>query len=127
MLTIYINDPRGLAPKGFHIPSDNEWSALITFLGGEDIAGGKMKEEGTKHWKSHNADASNSSGFSGLPSGFRYNIAAFFQIGCFGAWWSSLENDTTNAWFRLVDYSDGAISRFDYTKTYGFSVRCLRD
>jgi uncharacterized protein (TIGR02145 family) len=67
-----VNDPRGLAPEGWHIPSDAEWTTLTTFLGGEGVAGGKMKERGITHWIYPNTDATNSSGFTGLPGGVRY-------------------------------------------------------
>jgi len=68
-----VNDPRGLAPNGYHIPTDAEWTTLTTYLGGSTLAGGKMKEAGSSHWLSPNTGATNSSGFKGLPGGFRYS------------------------------------------------------
>src|SRR5690606_33259564 len=77
-----VNDPRGLAPVGWHIPSDSEWTILTDYLGGFEVAGGKMKETGTTHWANPNIGADNSSGFTGLPGGYRaYNSAEFNTIG----------------------------------------------
>jgi uncharacterized protein (TIGR02145 family) len=119
-----------LAPTGWHVPSDGEWSTLNTFLGQEaptGNAGGKMKETGTAHWKSPNVDATNSSGFTGLPGGYRGSSGTFNSIGSFGFWWSSTENNTTYAWPRNLYYNDGYVYRNYTNKTIGFSVRCLRD
>jgi len=116
-----------LAPTGYHVPTDAEWTTLMTCLGGESIAGGKMKETGTAHWISPNTVATNSSGFTGLPGGYRGNNGTFYGIGYNGFWWSSSENDETLAWFRFLDYIDGSAYRNYFNKTFGFSVRCLRD
>ena len=122
-----VNDPRGLAPEGFHIPSDKEWSTLITFLAGEAVAGGKMKSTGTSLWYSPNTDATNSSGFTGLPGAYRNVNGTFSNIGNLGFWWSSSENDATVAWTRYLNHSFGIAVRNGYGKGNGFSVRCLRD
>lgn len=122
-----VNDPRGLAPAGWHIPSDAEWTALTTFLGGYTVAGGKMKETGTTHWLTPNTDATNSSGFTALPGGTRYYLGDFFDVGGYGYWWSSTESDSQSAYHRLLTYFYGAISRFTDYKTNGFSVRCIKD
>ena len=116
-----------LAPTGWHVPTDAEWTTLTTCLGGETIAGGKMKETGTAHWQSPNQDATNSSGFTGLPGGCRNGYGAFNLIGNDGVWWSSSEGDTTYAWARDLDYGIGDAGRDYGNKEYGFSVRCLRD
>lgn len=122
-----VNDPRGLAPEGWHIPSDPEWATLSAFLGGDEVAGGKMKETGTIHWAAPNADASNSSGFTGLPGGGRYN-GIFANLTGGGIWWSSTEYDTLNVWYRYLGYGWGNLGRLsDEGKQEGFSVRCLRD
>jgi uncharacterized protein (TIGR02145 family) len=122
-----INDPRGLAPIGYHVPTDAEWTTLITFLGGESISGGKLKATGTTLWTSPNTDATNSSGFTGLPGGFRYDDGTFSSIGYFGNWWSSSENTTTNAWYRYLNYNNGNANRFNYNMKNGFSVRLIKD
>jgi uncharacterized protein (TIGR02145 family) len=119
-----VNDPRGLAPVGYHIPSDREWTVLTDLLEGENAAGGKMKS--TSGW-ANNFNATNSSGFSGLPGGFRYNNGAFYGIGKYGYWWSSTEYSTNDAWYRNLGYGSGSVSRGDSDKGKGFSVRCLRD
>jgi len=122
-----VNDPRGLAPNGYHIPTDAEWSTLTDYLGGEPIAGGQMKS--TSGWQ-NNGNGSNTSGFTGLPGGCRYligNSSDFFYIGTSCIWWSSSEANTNNAWYRdLYFFSDGVNSAV-IDKRNGFSVRCLRD
>lgn len=122
-----VNDPRGLAPQGWHIASDAEWTTLETTLGGSSVAGGKMKEPGTLNWTTPNTGADNSSGWAGLPGGNRNSSGTFFKVTFNGYWWSATENDTANAWFRLLFYTNGALSRFTTNKRSGFSVRCLRD
>jgi uncharacterized protein (TIGR02145 family) len=127
-----VNDARGLAPQGWHIPSDAEWTKLSTTLGGEPVAGGQMKEVGTLNWTSPNVGGNNSSGFSGLPGGYRsffgtFTIGTFTIIGNYGGWWSATENSTANAWYRTLDYNNGGLNRTNSGKASGFSVRCLRD
>jgi uncharacterized protein (TIGR02145 family) len=122
-----VNDPRGLAPAGWHIPSDAEWSTIETCLGGATVAGGPMKETGTTHWAIPNSGATNTSGFTGLPGGYRYNIGTFNDVNNIGDWWSSTEYSTTNAWQRYLYNVDGATHRIGNNKKDGFSVRCLRD
>jgi len=122
-----VNDPRGLAPTGWHVPTDDEWTTLSTTLGGDAVAGGKMKVAGTTRWTAPNTGADNSSGFAGLPGGYRFYVGTFTSVGYNGYWWSSTENSTTNAWFRNLYFNDGNIFRNYFNKPYGFSVRCLRD
>jgi uncharacterized protein (TIGR02145 family) len=122
-----VNDPRGLAPTGYHVPSDAEWTTLTTFLGGVNVAGGKMKETGTSLWQSPNTDATNSSSFTGLPGGYRTYFGTFVYVGYEGIWWSSSESVTTDAWYRNLVYNIGSAFRYDNDKEVGFSVRCLRD
>lgn len=123
-----VNDPRGLAPEGWKIPSDEEWSRLADFLGGESVAGTKMKS--TDFWADYegkSGNGTNESGFSALPGGFRDVDGTFSGIGKGGIWWSSTESITGNAWYRLLYYDVGDVGRIDYNKRFGFSVRCLRD
>ena len=130
-----LNDPslrKQLAPQGWHIPSDAEWTTLTDFLGGESIAGGKMKSTGTIQagtglWESPNTAATNESGFTGLPAGYRYNDGAFDGVGYLGVWWSSSESGTTDAWARYLNYNFGFADRASNGKKVGSSVRCLRD
>jgi uncharacterized protein (TIGR02145 family) len=120
-----VNDPRGLAPEGWHVPTDFEWSTLEDCLGGATVAGGAMKETGTTHWIS-NSGATNISGWAGLPGGNRFPSGSFSNVGSTGSWWSSTES-TPNALYRLVGSIGGSITRTSNNKNYGFSVRCLRD
>lgn len=122
-----VNDPRGLAPEGWHVPTHFEWTTLTDCLGGLSVAGGLMKETGTTHWLSPNTDATNFSGFTGLPGGSRNGVGTFGSFGYYGGWWSSTEYSSVNAWGRFLDYSSGFVYvSYDY-KQNGFSVRCLRD
>ena len=119
-----VSDSRGLAPVGYHIPSDAEWTILTDYLGGEEKAGAKMK---SKQGWAEDGNGTNSSGFSGLPGGYRYSNGTFHDIGKYGDWWSSTEFTTTNACFRDLYYDSGNVFRFSHFKGEGFSVRCLRD
>jgi len=120
---------KNLAPTGWHVPTDAEWTILTNCLGGENVAGGKMKATGTTLWLSPNTSATNSSGFTGLPGGGRIidGITFFAAIGNSGFWWSASEYDTTNAWNRNLYFNNGNANRHNNYKNNGFSVRCLRD
>lgn len=119
-----VNDARGLAPLGYHIPTDAEWKMLIDFLGGHEISGPKLKS--TEGWDS-NKNGTNSSGFSGLPGGSCYFNGTFVDIGKSGYWWSATDNGSANAWFCTFPYGDGLVSRNSGSKGKGLSVRCLKD
>lgn len=124
-----VIDARGLAPVGYHIPTDEEWTTLSTTLGGESVAGGKMKSLGTALWSTPNAGATNSSGFEGLPGGMCNNGAGFYDIRNFGRWWSSTVKDASSAWTRSL-YSPGpSLLRggAQNTSSVGYSVRCVKD
>jgi len=118
-----VNDSRGLAPKGWHVPTDEEWTQLTDYLGGEEVAGDKMK---SKTGWSENGNGTNSSGFSGLPGGDR-SSGAFSSIGDYGVWWSSTESDTVYPRVRLLLPLSGGVDGGGSTKESGHSVRCLRD
>jgi uncharacterized protein (TIGR02145 family) len=120
------NTARTVAPPGWHLPSDAEWTTLTNFLGGELEAGGKMKSTSSL-WVSPNLGATNSSGWTGLPGGFHIYNGPFIGVGSDGCWWSSTEFDTYNAWYRPLYSGFGFASRYYDGKTLGFSVRCLRD
>ncbi|HET6769665.1 MAG TPA: fibrobacter succinogenes major paralogous domain-containing protein, partial [Chitinophagaceae bacterium] len=128
-----INDPRGLAPIGWHIPTNDEFTTLSACLGGDVAAGGKMKSEGTIEagtglWKAPNTDATNSTGFTALPGGSRsYFFGTDFNIGVSGFWWSSSERDFGNAWYRAMFYNLSGFARGSGIKQTGYSVRCVRD
>ncbi len=119
-----VVDARGLAPLGYHIPSDTEWTKLSDYLGGEESAGEKMKRN--SGWL--NSNGTNSSGFSGLPGGYRFVEENFFNVGDYGRWWSASEYDEESVWDRRLfsDYSD--LTRSNTSgKNDGLSVRCVRD
>ena len=124
-----VNDPRGLAPLGYHIPTDAEWTSLINCLGGEAVAGGKMKEAGTGLWLTPNTGATNESGFTGLPGGYRGFNGSFNSISRNCYWWSSSEYDTMDGLFYYLYYNinGGNAFRYNYNKKDGFSIRCIKD
>jgi uncharacterized protein (TIGR02145 family) len=115
-------------PAGWHLPSDEEWSQLILYVG--DPAGDKLKESGILHWASLNAGATNTTGFTALPGGSRYGDGTFSGIGDFGIWWSATESTESNnyaAWARYMEYDSSNVTRDDSAKHAGHSVRCVRD
>lgn len=122
-----VADPRGLAPAGWHIPSDAEWTTLVSCLGSSSTAGSKLKVSGTRTWTAPNSDADNSSGWAGLPGGNRVDQGFFDGDAVSGLWWSTTSATTTTAWSRFLLYSNGNVGRSNDLKPYGFSVRCLRD
>ena len=119
-----VHDPRGLAPSGWHVPSDEEWTQIINYLGGDGTAGLALKN--TSGWE-NNGNGNNSSGIAGLPGGYRSTLGSFTNLGENGTWWSSSENDTLNAWTRYLYYNFVKAFRNNINKSGGFSVRCLRD
>jgi uncharacterized protein (TIGR02145 family) len=119
-----VKDSRGLAPSGYHIPSDLEWSLLSEYLGGEEIAGFKMKS--TSGW-SKGGNGDNSSGFNGLPGGYCSDNGSFASITGNGYFWSSSENSANVAWYRDLTNYYTVVNRKFSSKNNGFSVRCLRD
>jgi uncharacterized protein (TIGR02145 family) len=122
-----INDSRNIAPIGWHVPSDAEWTTLTTYLGGESIAGGKLKEIGTAHWPSPNTGATNSSGFTALPGGYRYSNGTFDYAAILGEWWSSTEYTATYPFFRYLSFADTKVGVSTNNKLCGLSIRCIRD
>ena len=121
-----------LAPTGWHVPTDAEWTTLTTYLGGESVAGGKMKSTGTIAagtglWLDPNTGATNESGFTAVPAGLRESYGTFVSVGSDGVWWSSSENDLGSAWFRSLHYDYSDVTRNNGYKSFGFSVRCVRD
>lgn len=126
-----------ICPEGWHIPTDNEWNILISGLDPSftavisgtqsDSAGGKLKSTGIQFWLNPNEDATNSTGFSGLPGGYRLFGGSFDHIGKLGFWWSATDYDSNYAWARFLHYNDGAVDRLGNSKPSGLSVRCLKD
>ena len=120
-----VNDSRGLAPSGYHIATDAEWTQLTDFLGGAAVAAGKIRT--TSGWTLPNTGATNSTGFSSLPGGYRNSDGTFRLIGGLTSWWSSTETNTTNAWSRIIGYNNIIVGRGSLNKTLGNSVRCVRN
>jgi uncharacterized protein (TIGR02145 family) len=116
-----------LCPAGWHVPTDAEWSTLITFLGDSTVAGGKLKEAGTAHWVSPNTGATNSSGFKALPGGSHYTNGSFYLNGKYGWYWSSTESSSTDAWHEYMQYNTSLSYRTAGSKIIGFSVRCVKN
>ena len=134
------NDSRNIAPAGWHVPTDEEWKQLEMYLGmsqsqADDTEwrgideGGKLKEpQSTTPWNSPNTGATNESGFSGLPGGYRYyGNGIFNNMGYYAAFWSSTEFTSYEAWHRYLYFDSSTIYRYNYHKSFGFSVRCVRD
>jgi uncharacterized protein (TIGR02145 family) len=117
-----------LAPAGWHVPTDAEWTLLTDCLGGMTVAGGKMKSEGTTLWLNPNTDATNTSRFTALPGGYRTKLGMCFDIGVDSYWWSSSELNNSEAWTRGLGYASGYAYRHNnFGKKGGFSVRCVKD
>lgn len=116
----------GICPYGWHVPSDPEWIQLIDYLGGELIAGGKMKKAGYAFWNSPNTGATNSSGFTGLPGGYRIDYNALYgAIGNVGSWWSCSESSPTNVYCHDLSRISAECGSFTSNKNFGYSVRCI--
>jgi uncharacterized protein (TIGR02145 family) len=117
----------GICPSGWHIPSDGEFTELTDFLGGESVAGGKMKEAGYDHWNSPNTGATNSSGWTGLPGGLLILYAVFGNDGYSGSWWSSSSESGSGPWTHSLNEDDDNVYRQNPIGFNGFSARCVRD
>jgi uncharacterized protein (TIGR02145 family) len=118
-----------LCPTGWHVPTDAEWAILTDYLGGTGVAGGKLKETGTIHWQSPNTGATNETGFTAVPGGYRlYQDGTFDHIGSTGYWWSSSEGDYSPlVWGRYIYFNDVIEDRIITFAYCGYSVRCIKD
>jgi len=122
-----VDDSRNIAPAGWHVPTDEEWQTLVNYLAGSSVAGGKLKVTGTTHWASPNEGATNESGFSALPGGYRWGNGDFEYMGYYAVFWSSTENNSYGAWGRGTDFYSSQVTCYDFSTLSGFSVRCVRD
>ncbi len=133
-----VADSRKIAPEGWHVPTDDEWKELEMYLGMSQSEagstgwrganeGGKLKEAGNAHWSSGNSDATNESGFTALPGGYRYYSGSYTYIGYYAYFWSSTEYSSYPAWYRHLFCNNSNVYRSNRSKDYGFSVRCVRD
>jgi uncharacterized protein (TIGR02145 family) len=123
----YAVDSGILCPAGWHVPTDGEWDTLVSYLGGDSLAGGKLKEAGTAHWVAPNTGADNHSGFTALPGGSHYTNGSFYLNGKYGWLWSSTESSSTEAWHQYLIYNSSTITRVAGSKNLGISVRCIKD
>jgi uncharacterized protein (TIGR02145 family) len=122
------NGNKNICPEGWHIPTDEELTTLINNLGGAIIAGGKLKEAGTSHWSIPNTGATNTSGFTALPAGFRSYVDGSFQyVGVFSHWWTSTQTSETQAWNLGLFNIDASANHSASEKKLGFSIRCVKD
>lgn len=117
---------QGVCPDDWHLPSDTEWTQLTDYLGGESVAGGKLKETGTTHWNSPNNGATNESGFTAIPGGLRHAVL-FLGLSTNALFRSSTEYSSSDVWDRSLRYDYSGVSRSNSDKTLGFSVRCVKD
>ena len=127
-----IGDIRGVCPEDWHVPSDDEYTLLTDFLGGESVAGGKMKEAGLEHWGYYSdqisLEATNESGFTGLPAGHRNtNTGDYIYMGFYGYFWTSTENGSELAWRRYLFHYSSGVGEDTFGKPNGFSIRCVAD
>jgi len=137
-----VNDPRGLAPQGWHVATESDWRKLTKFIDVSSdtiilistaqeissIVGGVLKETGFTHWTSPNKDASNRYGFSALPASYRSTAGgSFYNMGEVGHWWTSTEANNTNAYYRGINNTSAGLYEDIPPKGTGFSVRCIKD
>lgn len=122
-----VSSSHKIAPDGWHVPTEKDWAVLSNFLGGDNIAGGKMKEIGSNHWDTTNIGASDMYGFSALPAGARAENGEFSFLGTAGYWWSSSEGNNKSALLRGTANSAGSLLLLYYFKDYGFSIRLVKD
>jgi uncharacterized protein (TIGR02145 family) len=122
-----VNNADSIAPTGWHVATDAEWQALIDYCGGDAVAGGKLKEAGTIHWITPNLGATNESGFSGLPAGFRYENGSYYGFEAHGNFWTATAGGGNTAWYRYLHCTITEVIHFSYYMGAAFSVRCVRD
>jgi uncharacterized protein (TIGR02145 family) len=123
----YAVNSAKLCPAGWHVPSDKEWTILETYLGGSDVAGGKLKESGDAHWKSPNTDATNKSGFESVPGGYRGDYAIYLNMGEESIFWTSTLATSDQAIYRALNCNSSEVTKGTYSINWGASVRCVKD
>lgn len=120
-------DPRGLCPSGWRIPTDTDWMLLTEHLGGESEAGGKLKSTGTKVWNNPNVAATDEVGFSALPAGYRFRNGMFDHIGSGAYWWTAADSSASVMTYRMAHYDYADLSWNRSSKSTGYSVRCVKE
>ena len=122
-----VADSRRMCPTDWHVSSNGEWTIMTDYLGGLNVAGGKLKETGLTHWQTPNTDATNETEFTALPGGYRFINGTFQFIGDIGTWWCSTENNATEGWQRAMYNNYRVVGPNSSEKVDGFSVRCIKD
>ena len=118
---------QGVCPTGWHLPSTAEWTQLADFLGGAPVAGGKLKEAGITHWANPNTGATNETGFTALPGGYRNSLGEYKFMATFGIWWTTSIANETGADVAKISYQSSYLEAPPYNFNAGLSVRCVRD
>jgi len=123
------NDDRGVCPVGWELPSESDWSSLVSYLGGQDVAGGKLKQQGLNYWNAPNGGATNESGFSALPAGTRHSNGGldYEYIGDMSNFWSTGTTSEANGLNYLLNNDSGYINITGNGKGWGGSIRCLKE
>lgn len=129
-----VNDARNVCPVRFHIPTDSEWTRLTTFLGGENVAAGPLKQIGTSTWASPNTGATNASKFTATSNGYRNFESTiytdsnnFSALRSYGTWWTKTSFDAKTAYHRYMYWGEVAVNRGASNKVNGLAIRCLKD
>jgi uncharacterized protein (TIGR02145 family) len=121
-----INNTKNICPEGWHVPARSDWLNLIEAMGGENVAGGKLKEETLVHWVNPNTGATNISGFTGLPGGYRNDNGQTYMQGTLGVWWTA-PYGTMAIYFQLHTLSNGATLMDTQALMEGYSIRCRKN
>jgi uncharacterized protein (TIGR02145 family) len=123
-----VTDPRNVCPEGWHVPSDTEWDVLVNFLGGDLVAGGKLKSPGDSFWAVPNQSATNITSFGALPLGNRSETDGLFNFYYEHAYyWTSSPQDPFNSWYRSLQYDHGMVMHNTANIGAGMNVRCVKD
>lgn len=122
-----VTNSKGLAPKGWHVPTDEDWAKLVEYLGSGDIAGARLKEKGYLHWIYPNSNATNDTGFNGIAGGSRRYSGEYDDLGEYANFYSSTEENSSNLYYRALYFNAPLVNRRGYDKNYGFSIRCIKD
>lgn len=122
-----INDSRGIAPEGWHVPTEEEIITLMEHLKGDTIAAGKMKSTGTSQWLTPNTGATNETGFSALPGGYRLDKGSYHTMGSNGYWWTTTRSYEMYAWTPRLYTGFADVKREPWYEKYGFAIRCIKD
>jgi uncharacterized protein (TIGR02145 family) len=120
-------DPRNICPIGWRVPTYADWDVLVNFLGGNIVAGGKLKNEGTGVWQFPNIGATNISGFNAFPTGLRSEADGNFSyFGERAFFWSTTPQDPLNSWYRSLHYDDSMVTNSTANNGAGFNIRCIK-